>query len=131
MINVYFAESEPTYLEALKRILASISGIRVVGHTTNGVEALNQVRLLRPDVVLLDVIMPDMNGLDIARSLRRESISSIIVMISDQAPRYYKEAAIEAGVDFYLDKLLESQKIGPILQSLVALLSDMKEQATS
>jgi DNA-binding NarL/FixJ family response regulator len=129
MITLYLAESEPTYLEALERILASIRGIRVVGHTTNGVEALDQVQLLRPDVVLLNVIMPDLNGLEIVRSIRRESISSIIVTLSDQASSYFKEAAIEAGADFHLDKLLESRKIGPILQFLAALLSVMKEQA--
>ena len=128
MITAYVAGNGDTYREALQRILDSITGIRVAGKSANGRDALQQIRLSRPDIVILELTLPDLNGVEVVRLIRRECISSIVIMISDRDNPSYREAAIAAGVDYYLDKFFESQKIGPILENLVRLMSDAKEQ---
>jgi DNA-binding NarL/FixJ family response regulator len=124
VIAVYIADNECLYQGALKRILAGIPGIRIVGRSSNGTDALQNIRLLRPDVVLLDVDVPEMNGVEVVSSMRSEGISSIVMMLSDYATPFHRQAAIAAGADYYLDKFFDSQQIGPILDSLVRILSD-------
>jgi DNA-binding NarL/FixJ family response regulator len=127
MISIFIADNELLYLEALQRIFASIPRIKVVGQAGNGQEALRQIQLHRPDVVLLNVDMPDMNGFEIVRSIRHSHIPSIVIMISDQTNPYCRAASIEAGADFFLDKFFESQKIGPIVETLLQMFGDKSE----
>jgi DNA-binding NarL/FixJ family response regulator len=127
VITVYVAEIENPYRDALIRILTPIPGIRIVGPALDRTDALQNIRLLRPDVVLLDADTPEMNGVEIVRLMRSEGISSIVMMLSDYASPYHRQAAIAAGADLYLDKFLESQKIGPILETLVHILSNPSE----
>ena len=128
MITAYVAENSDTYREALRRILDSIAGIRVAGESANGRDALQQIRLLRPDIVIMEFTMPDLSGVEVVRLMRGEYISSIVMMIADRDHPTYREAAIVAGADYFLDKFFESQKIGPILENLVHVMSDANEQ---
>ena len=128
MITAYVAEHSYTYREALGRILGSIRGIRVAGESANGRDALQQIRLLRPDIVIMEFTMPDLSGVEVVRLMRGEYISSIVMMIADRDHPTYREAAIVAGADYFLDKFFESQKIGPILENLVHVMSDANEQ---
>ena len=64
MITAYVAEHSDTYREALGRILGSIRGIRVAGESANGRDALQQIRLLRPDIVIMESLEVDRASLE-------------------------------------------------------------------
>lgn len=128
MITVYHIEGTDLYREAVSRIISSVRGLQSVGESASGRAGLEDVRLLRPDVVLLDDDPPDTNGFEIVRAIRHACIPCIVIMVSDHANPCIREAAIAAGVDYFLDKFFESQKIGPILETLVRLFSAMGEE---
>lgn len=88
-------------------IVALLSGVRawsVCGEAVNGADALQKARELRPDLVLLDVNLPDANGLEIARRLRAEFPKIRILVISQHDPAQLLPRAVEAGANGSLDK---------------------------
>ena len=130
MVTVYCIEGTDIYRDALHRIISSVNGLLSLGETANGRTGLEEITALRPDVVILDSDMVDTNGFDVVRSLRNASMPCTIIMISDHTNPCIRQTAISAGVDFFLDKFFESQKIGPILETLVRLLSNSEEEVT-
>lgn len=85
-------------------ILSTEPTWEICGEAVNGAEALQKSRDLRPDVVLLDVSMPGMSGLEVARLLRREVPQARILIISQHDPAQLLPRVLEAGADGCLDK---------------------------
>jgi DNA-binding NarL/FixJ family response regulator len=123
MVTVYCIEGTDMYRDALNRIIASVKGLHALGDSASGRAGLEEATALRPDVVILDSDMPDTNGFEVVKSLRHACMPCTIIMISDHTSPCVRKTAMAAGVDFFLDKFFESQKIGPILETLVRILS--------
>lgn len=85
-------------------ILSEESDWNVYGEAKNGLEAFQKARKLEPDLILLDVSMPDINGLEIARRLRLEVPNAKILVVSQHDPDQLLPLVIEAGGDGCLDK---------------------------
>jgi DNA-binding NarL/FixJ family response regulator len=90
--------------EALVMILERENDIAVVGQASDGREGAEKVAKLKPDVVTLDVAMPNLNGLDAVRHIRRHSASTRILIITSYDDDLYIQQALEAGVDGYVTK---------------------------
>jgi DNA-binding NarL/FixJ family response regulator len=88
--------------KALKALLTMMPLIEVVGQATNGQEAVHQVKVLHPDVVLMDIQMPGMDGLDATRRIK-SSWPEVRVVILTMYTTYLHEA-LAAGADGYLIK---------------------------
>lgn len=104
MIRVLIAEDQALVLGALAALLEIEGDIEVVGQARNGTEALDLVRSLRPDVLLTDIEMPQMTGLDLAVALRRDGIPVRVIIVTTFARQGYLRRALEAGVSGYLLK---------------------------
>jgi DNA-binding NarL/FixJ family response regulator len=131
VVTVFIADDSVPYQAALARALISVKGIQIVGQAVKGRDALNRIRLLHPDVVILDLSMPEMNGIEVLRNMRCEAISSIVLVVTNHADAYSRDTSKRAGADYFLDKSLESQRIAPILESLVKVLSDGDERSAN
>lgn len=104
MIRVIVAEDQAMVLGALAALLEIEGDIDVVGRATNGEEALALCRQARPDVVLTDIEMPRMTGLELAAALRRESLPTRVIILTTFARGGYLRRALEAGASGYLLK---------------------------
>ena len=102
--SVLIVEDHQMMREALVSILEKHPDIKVVGQAADGREGAAQAAKLKPDVVTLDVAMPNLNGLDAARQIRRQSASSRIIMLTAYEDDLYIQHALEAGVDGYVAK---------------------------
>ena len=104
MINVLVVDDHDLVRTGIRRMLADVTGISVVGEADCGEEALLRVRELRPDVVLMDVKMPGIGGMEATRKIIRShpSVKVIAVTACDEEP--FPSRLLQAGVAGYLTK---------------------------
>lgn len=100
--RILIADDHVLMVEGLSRLLAN--EFEIVGTVANGREALAEAERLKPDAILLDVGMPDMNGIEAARRLTKTLPSVKIVIITQQLDPAYLHAAFSAGVKAYVAK---------------------------
>lgn len=102
-IRVVIADDHEVIRAGMKSMLAS-SRVRVVGEATTGREAAEQVATLRPSIVLMDVRMPDMDGLEATRLIKSEHPSTAVIVVTSFESQAYLREAVEAGAAGYLLK---------------------------
>jgi DNA-binding NarL/FixJ family response regulator len=85
-------------------MIATQPGWQVIGEAANGIEALFSVIANRPDVILMDVAMPKMNGLRATRKIKTIFPAAKVILFSAYADRGYKHGSKEAGADFFVQK---------------------------
>jgi two-component system, NarL family, response regulator DesR len=102
-IRVVIAEDQRMVLGALAALLSLEDDIEIVAQASDGAAALAEVRKHQPDVLITDVEMPGMSGLDVAQSLQRETQVRVIVL-TNFARAGYLRRALEAGVSGYVLK---------------------------
>lgn len=102
-IRILVVDDHPTVRRILCRLLQKQPDFTLVGEAEKGADALLQAKELQPDVILMDISLPDMNGLDVATKLREVAPSAEVLVVSD-----YNEGEIEkafvAGARGYLLK---------------------------
>ena len=101
---------------AWARAFLEAEGYRVVGEAADGAEAISAVRHLRPEVVLLDVHLPDLDGFEVARRLAAEPEPAAVVLISSRELVDFGQRVSEAGVHGFITKVELS---GETLHALV------------
>ena len=120
MIRVIIAEDQSMVLGALAALLDIEHDIEVVGKAHNGREALDLVRTLTPDVVLTDIEMPEMGGLDLAQAVREQHARSRVVILTTFARPGYLRRALDAGASGYLLKDAPSEKLADAIRRVHA-----------
>ncbi|MCU0228411.1 MAG: response regulator transcription factor [Bryobacterales bacterium] len=103
-VRVLLADDHGLVRKGFRRLLEDSSNILVAGEAGSGREALALAEQLRPDVAVLDVSMPDMDGLEAARELKRRYPSMAVLMVSMHADPAYAKTAREAGASGYVLK---------------------------
>ncbi|HWS71063.1 MAG TPA: response regulator transcription factor [Thermoanaerobaculia bacterium] len=104
MIRVVIAEDQGMVLGALAALLEIERDLEVVGRARDGAEALELCRSLRPDVLLTDIEMPRMTGLELAAAIQRESLPTRVIILTTFARGGYLRRALDVGASGYLLK---------------------------
>lgn len=108
-VKTLIVDDEPIARQVLREELESMSNVEVVGEADTGASALVQIAQLKPDLVLLDLQMPAMGGLEVIRNLRRASHIPVLVIVT--AHDAYGIQAFEAGAVDYLLKPVARQRL--------------------
>jgi DNA-binding NarL/FixJ family response regulator len=103
-ITVLLAEDHMIVREGLKSLLRTEAGIQVVGEAQTGRQAVELARKLRPAVIVMDIAMPLLNGLEAARQILKATPSARVIMLSAHSDDAYVEEAIALGAAGYLIK---------------------------
>ncbi len=103
-IRVFIADDHPIVTDGLVQLVQLHHEFEVVGTCVEGVESLRRILELRPDVAILDISMPGMNGLEIAAQLRENAPAVAVVILSMHSSPEYVYRALEVGVRGYLRK---------------------------
>jgi len=102
--RVLLVDDSPDFLRAAERVVASQPSVEVIGVAQSGVEAVAKVTALRPDVVLMDVVMPVMNGFEVTRRLKQMSDAPFVIIVTMHDGPEHVEAARAAGADGFVTK---------------------------
>ncbi len=104
MTTIVIADDHELVRESIVALLREIPGFNIVGQCSNGRQAVKMVDRFRPDVAILDVSMPELNGIDTARQIRKISPSTRIIALSAYTNEAYIRDMINAGVCGYIVK---------------------------
>lgn len=103
-IKILIADDHQLVRDGIEAMIDSTSDMEVTGAISSGEEAVNEARARRPDVVLMDIMMPGMNGIEAARWIKELDSTIKIIMVTMEISPTYVSAAIKVGVDGYLPK---------------------------
>jgi two-component system response regulator DesR len=103
-IRVVIAEDQSMVLGALAALLQSEGDIEVVGQAHNGLEALKMVRQHKPDLLLTDIEMPEISGLELAAELKHQGLPVRVIILTTFARAGYLRRALDSGASGYLLK---------------------------
>jgi DNA-binding NarL/FixJ family response regulator len=117
-MRILLADDHPLFLDGLKNLL-KIRGFDVVGTAIDGLEALEKARTLKPDVILMDIQMPQLNGLAATRLIKAEQPDVKIVMLTYSENEEDLFDAIKSGACGYLLKAEETDKFFELLSGLM------------
>jgi DNA-binding NarL/FixJ family response regulator len=117
-IRVLLADDHALMREGLRALLSAAADIEIVGEVRTGREAERQVLQLEPHVVLMDIAMPDLNGIEAARVIHARSPAVRIVMLSMHATAEYVYRAFEAGASGYLLKEAAAEEVITAVQTV-------------
>jgi two-component system nitrate/nitrite response regulator NarL len=98
------ADDHPLYLEAIAAAIRRAPGLELVGEATDGREALDKVRELEPDVALLDLRLPELDGMQVLAAVVREGLRTRVMFLSAHVDGATVYAAVGAGAAGYLSK---------------------------
>ena len=104
LVRLVIADDHYLVRSGVRNMLASVPDLEVVGEAENGREALELCRELRPDLILMDVRMPDMDGLEATRAIKAEGLNTSVLIVTTHENPEYLFQALKAGATGYLLK---------------------------
>lgn len=117
-IKVLIADDHQLFREGLVNLISSAPDIEVIAEAEDGREATQKAKELTPDVVLIDIGMPHMNGIEATRLLKKDSPDIKIIAVSMHSDRQFVKGILEAGADGYLLKNCTYRQLIDAVQSV-------------
>lgn len=125
-LRIVIADDEPITRMDLKEFLEE-RGYSVLGEATDGFDAIEMCKKIKPDLVLMDIKMPLLDGLSAARILQQEQIGATIVLLTAYSEQEFIDSAKEIGVSGYLVKPIDEKSIIPCIELAVARSREMQK----
>lgn len=119
-VRILIADDHEIFRRGLRSLLESHAEWEVCGEATDGQDAVERVRQLNPDVVVLDITMPRLNGLEAAQVIRTEAPESKMVILSQHEPSLMRQAALSAGANAYVTKSEVSRELMMAIETMIA-----------
>ncbi len=119
-IKILLADDHQILREGLIALLEREPGLQVVGQASDGRTAVRLARELNPDVVVMDVTMPDLNGIDATRQILEENRQVKVIALSMHADRRFVKGMLQAGASAYLLKHSASQELIKAVKLVIA-----------
>jgi len=118
-IRVVIADDHALMRDGIKALLSLADGIEVVGEATNGREAIEQCQRLKPDIVLMDIAMPGLGGLEATLELKRDVPKTRVLVLSQYDDREYVQRFLKVGVAGYVLKGMLGSELTAAIRSVV------------
>jgi DNA-binding NarL/FixJ family response regulator len=117
-ISVYLVDDQNMLRAAFRSLLAHDERFAVVGDSADARAAIERIRELRPDVVLLDITMPGLSGIDAIAPIRKACTKARVLMLTHHEGETFVEQALQAGADGYLSKDSEPAELALAIQAV-------------
>ncbi len=115
-LQVVIADDADDIRALLDMFLSEIEGIAISGMAKNGAEALSMFKELQPDIMMLDISMPEKNGIEVLQEIRKDDLSTIIIIFTIDP--HLREYSLKAGANYFFSK----NEIGDLVEIFQELL---------
>jgi DNA-binding NarL/FixJ family response regulator len=119
-VRIVLADDHPVVRRGLRALLDTLDGLEVVGEATDGEEAVREAQLLQPDVVLMDVRMPGLDGVEATRRVRAACPGTAVLVLTMYDEDATVLAAMRAGASGYLLKGADQEEIEAAVRAVAA-----------
>lgn len=117
-MKVLIADDSQLLRDRLKGLLNNFDSVHVVAEAGNGAEALQLIHETDPDVAILDIRMPEINGIELLKTIRETGPRPMIIMLTNYPYKQYRERCLAEGADFFLDKNQDIEELSEIIGGL-------------
>ncbi len=118
MLKVFIADDSQLVRDRLKELLAEKGSMDVIGESGDAEEAIQAIRRLNPDVVILDIRMPGGGGLPVLTDIKSRKPSPVVIVLTSYPYPQYRQTYLAAGADYFFDKIKDIQQMTDVLVEL-------------
>jgi DNA-binding NarL/FixJ family response regulator len=115
--KILIVDDSHLIIERLWEMLKESENIDIIHYAHNFEEALDALLQTTPDVILLDINLPGINGLELLKIVKEKYPGIIVIMLTNQANYYYRQLCEKLGADYFIDKSKEFDKIQEIINA--------------
>jgi len=119
IMKIVIADDSSLMRDRIKSLLDSFKNITEVYEAENGVEALQLIMEKEPDLAILDIRMPGMNGIDVLKKIRELKMKVKVCILTNYPYPQYKKKCFEAGADYFLSKTEDFEKINVVINNML------------
>lgn len=116
--KVLIADDSAQIRRRLTKLIAQIDGVEVSGEATDASHALSMSRSLLPDMVILDIRMPDGSGVDVIASIKQISPPPVVIMLTNFSSPFFRNKSLQEGADYFFDKSTEFEQAVELVRRL-------------
>ena len=118
-MRVVIADDSYLWRDRIKSMLNDINEVFVVGEVGNGVDALQLIREKEPDLAILDIRMPEINGMEVLKKIKELKMKTKVCMLTNYTYPQYRKKCLEAGADYFLSKPEDFEKIAVVVENIL------------
>lgn len=118
-MKVLLADDSGLILERLQGALSPFKHIEIVGSFKNGIETLEGLRSLKPQMAIVDIKMPGLSGLEVLSEIRKENKDVKFIILTFYASEYHRQLAMQSGADYFFSKVDDFDKAIQVAINLV------------
>ena len=126
-MKVIIADDSGLLRERIRSVLTSFLNVELVGEAADGRTVVRMVKELVPDVVILDIQMPELNGIEALKEIRKSGSRATICVLTNFPYPQYRDRCFAEGADYFFDKNTEFQKLATMITDLTAMQSGTHE----
>lgn len=127
MLKLYIADDSALLRDRLRTLIADLDFVELVGQAGDAQQAIKEIQKLEPDVLILDIRMPEGNGSLVLETLDRASDKPkpVVIVLTAYPYPQYRRKYLKAGADYFFDKATEFECVVTVLEQLVEGSSDL------
>ena len=127
MLKLYIADDSALLRDRLRTLIADLDFVELVGQAGDAQQAIKEIQKLEPDVLILDIRMPEGNGSLVLEALDRASDKPkpVVIVLTAYPYPQYRRKYLKAGADYFFDKATEFERVITVLEQLVEGSSDL------
>jgi DNA-binding NarL/FixJ family response regulator len=118
-MRIFIADDSELLRVRLVKMLSEIEGIEIIGQAQNSLDAIESIEKLNPHVVILDIRMPQGDGIKVLKAIKKKLQFPKIIIFTNYPYPQYRKKYMDAGADFFFDKSSEFEKLVDTVKYLV------------
>jgi len=118
-IKFFIIDNNLGFIDAAKRYLQTNENISIIGTALSGKEALDQLKGLSPDIILIDYVMEELNGIETTKAIKSSNKPPKIIVVTQHNIPEYKVKSLKAGADGFIHKSEFGTAIFPLIEQLL------------